>query len=132
MVCPRSASGFLLTTKQRAKSVMITLALEFSSERRSVALVREQQILAESARIGGRSTRPFVLIKEAIDSAGGPLKGIECVAVGLGPGSYAGIRQAIAVAQGWCMATSVRVSAVNSFAAIARGLAGDGLTQPSW
>jgi tRNA threonylcarbamoyl adenosine modification protein YeaZ len=33
---------------------------------------------------------------------------IECLAVGLGPGSYTGIRSAIALAQGWEMAVSGR------------------------
>jgi tRNA threonylcarbamoyladenosine biosynthesis protein TsaB len=39
---------------------------------------------------------------------------IEVIAVGLGPGSYTGIRAAIAVAQGWQLARGVKLLGVSS------------------
>jgi len=48
---------------------------------------------------------------------------IGCVAVGLGPGSYAGIRSAVALARGWQLARGVTVrgfSSTESLAAEAR------------
>jgi tRNA threonylcarbamoyl adenosine modification protein YeaZ len=41
------------------------------------------------------------------------------VAIGLGPGSYAGIRSAIAVAQGWQLATNLRLLGLSSVDALA-------------
>ena len=44
---------------------------------------------------------------------------IDVIAVGLGPGSYTGIRTAIAVAQGWQLATAVKLLGVSSADALA-------------
>ena len=44
---------------------------------------------------------------------------IECVAVGLGPGSYAGIRGAVAAAQGWQLARGIKLLGMNSAECIA-------------
>ena len=52
---------------------------------------------------------------------------IECIAVGLGPGSYAGIRIAIAIAQGWQLARGVKLLGISSaecLAAQAQGIFG--------
>ena len=53
---------------------------------------------------------------------------IECIAVGIGPGSYTGIRAAIALTQGWQLAAGVKVQAADSLEALALGrqqIAGD-------
>ena len=39
---------------------------------------------------------------------------IEVIAVGLGPGSYTGIRAAIAVAQGWQLAREIKLLGISS------------------
>jgi len=39
---------------------------------------------------------------------------IECLAVGLGPGSYTGIRVALSIAQGWQLATGVKLLGIGS------------------
>lgn len=44
---------------------------------------------------------------------------IECLVVGLGPGSYTGIRAAISIAQGWQLARGVKLLGVSSAEAIA-------------
>ena len=53
---------------------------------------------------------------------------IESIAVGLGPGSYTGIRVAIAVAHGWQIGRQVRVGGVSSLDAIVERCMLDGLT----
>jgi tRNA threonylcarbamoyladenosine biosynthesis protein TsaB len=99
---------------------MICLALEFSSERRSVALARSEAILAEAVeQTGGRGTNVFGLIEKVLADAKSAREEIEVVAVGLGPGSYTGIRAAIAVAQGWQLARGVKLLGVSSADAIA-------------
>jgi tRNA threonylcarbamoyladenosine biosynthesis protein TsaB len=99
---------------------MTILALEFSSARRSVALARGGTVLAEAAvQTDARGTDAFGLIEKVLAEAGITRQEIEVVAVGLGPGSYTGIRAAIAVAQGWQLATGVKLLGVSSADAIA-------------
>lgn len=68
---------------------------------------------------GGRETRPFALIDAALKEAEISREEIECIVVGLGPGSYAGIRIAIAIAQGWQVARSVKLLGISSAEAVA-------------
>ena len=99
---------------------MTILALEFSSAQRSVALARDGIVLAEAKEGGGgRTTKVFGLIEQVLAAAGLSREGIETVAVGLGPGSYTGVRAAIAVAQGWQLARDVKLLGVSSAESLA-------------
>src|SRR5882672_5700400 len=94
---------------------MTILALEFSSEQRSVALARDGIVLSEAIeRSGGRTTNAFGLIEKALAQAKILREEIEVIAVGLGPGSYTGIRGAIALAQGWQLARGIKLLGVSS------------------
>lgn len=93
---------------------MTILALEFSSEQRSVALARDGVVLAEACELGGRDTKAFALIEKVLAAAKIAREEIEVIAVGLGPGSYTGIRAAIAVAQGWQLARGVKLLGISS------------------
>ena len=98
---------------------MPILALEFSSERRSVALARDGVLLAEAGETGGRDTQAFALIEKVLLAGNTVREEIEVIAVGLGPGSYTGIRAAIAVAQGWQLARGTKLIGVSSVDALA-------------
>lgn len=99
---------------------MIILALEFSSAQRSVALSRRGEVLASAVETGGfRVTNAFSLVTKVLAEAGLTREQIEVLAVGLGPGSYTGIRSAIAVAQGWQLARPVKLLGISSVEAIA-------------
>ena len=98
---------------------MKTLALEFSSGRRSVAVLVDGIVRGEAQEAGGRHTRAFALMDVALRSAKIEREEIEMIAVGLGPGSYTGIRSAIAIAQGWQAACGVKLAGVNSVEAMA-------------
>ena len=99
---------------------MTILALEFSSDRRSVALARGGEILAEAVQqTESRATDALGLIEKVLTQGKVLREDIEVVAVGLGPGSYTGIRAAIAVAQGWQLARGVKLLGVSSVAALA-------------
>jgi len=99
---------------------MTILALEFSSDRRSVALARGGVVLAEAVeQTGGRATNAIGLIEQVLATAKIAREEIEVLAVGLGPGSYTGIRAAIAVAQGWQLATGAKNIGVRSVDALA-------------
>ena len=97
---------------------MKILALEFSSPVRSVAVLGGTKPgYAEES--GGRETKAFALIDAALTQAELTREEIECIAVGLGPGSYAGTRIAIAIAQGWQLARPVKLLGVNSAEVVA-------------
>src|SRR5580704_6555405 len=94
---------------------MTILALEFSTARRSVALARGGTVLAEAVeQTTGRGTNAFGLIEKVLAEARCPREEIEVIAMGLGPGSYTGIRAAIALAQGWQLARSVKLLGIAS------------------
>jgi tRNA threonylcarbamoyl adenosine modification protein YeaZ len=62
--------------------------------------------MSEVVETGRTDTmQPLGMIREALEQAGLEREQIECLAVGLGPGSYTGIRTAIALAQGWQLAS---------------------------
>lgn len=97
---------------------MKILAVEFSSDQRSVAVVEGDgtnvQLRGQAVENGGRNTRAFALIEDVLKQAGIEREEINCLAIGLGPGSYTGIRAAIALAQGWQLARGTRILGVSS------------------
>ena len=99
---------------------MTILALEFSSPQRSVAVLRTggAAMTAEVVEIGGRGTNAFGMIEQALTEAKTEREQIEVIAVGLGPGSYTGIRAAISIAQGWQLARGVKLLGISSVEAI--------------
>lgn len=92
---------------------MKILALEFSSARRGVAVSDGAKLIGQ-AEAEGLSPGAFALIEAALREAKLEREAIECLAVGLGPGSYTGIRSAIALAQGWQLASGVKLLGVSS------------------
>lgn len=111
---------------------MKILALEFSSGRRSVALVestgnRRPLTVASRFETGERHTHVFGLLTSALDQAGWQREEIDTIAVGLGPGSYHGIRISIAVAEGWAIGRRVALVGVSSVDSLAFVLAQKGL-----
>jgi tRNA threonylcarbamoyladenosine biosynthesis protein TsaB len=115
---------------------MKILALEFSSQQRSVALVQSPPSagphaapsVSEVIETGGRATKAIGMIEEALRDAQLEREQIDCVAVGLGPGSYTGIRAGIAFAQGWHLARNVKLLGISSVECIAEQACADGLT----
>jgi tRNA threonylcarbamoyladenosine biosynthesis protein TsaB len=98
---------------------MTILALEFSSPQRSVAIARGGNVLAEASETGGRNTAAFGMIEKVLAEAKVGREQIEVIAVGLGPGSYTGIRSAIAIAQGWQLGREIKLLGISSVEAIA-------------
>jgi tRNA threonylcarbamoyl adenosine modification protein YeaZ len=102
-----------------ALSPMKILALEFSSYERSVALARMDaanavEILSVVKDTDFRSVTGLALIDRAVKQAGVTPTDISHLIVGLGPGSYTGIRSAIAIAQGWQLGRAVQVIGISS------------------
>jgi tRNA threonylcarbamoyl adenosine modification protein YeaZ len=113
---------------------MKILALEFSSQQRSVAVLspsgadpRRAALGAEVIETGGRASNAFRMIQQALTQAQLEREQMDCLAVGLGPGSYTGIRAAIAVAQGWQLARPVKLVGVSTAECLAAQAQAEGL-----
>ncbi len=113
---------------------MKMLALEFSSAQRSVAVVETSGNVpgapmssVEVVETNARSTKSLGLVEDALRAAQLDRAQIECLAVGLGPGSYTGIRSAIALAQGWQLARDVKLLGVSSAECLAAQAQAEGI-----
>jgi tRNA threonylcarbamoyladenosine biosynthesis protein TsaB len=92
---------------------MKILALEFSSSQRAVAVSDDVNPIARVVT-DDLKTSPLLLIDEVLEKSHTDRAEISVIAVGIGPGSYTGIRSAIAVAQGWQLAKLVNLSPISS------------------
>ena len=108
---------------------MNLLALEFSSKRRSIAILNAQTgaFLADIADENFHEVTPMMLVDQALQTAGITPADVHRIALGIGPGSYTGVRSSIAIAQGWELARGIEVAAVPSLDVAAREAFNHGL-----
>lgn len=111
---------------------MKTLALEFSSAERSVALLDTNasgnaECRAQVTEVGMTTANTFKMIESALGRTNWRREEIEQIAVGLGPGSFTGIRAAIAIAQGWALARDVKLQGVHSAEALIQRARNEGM-----
>jgi tRNA threonylcarbamoyladenosine biosynthesis protein TsaB len=104
---------------------MILLALETSSARASLALLRDGEIAGETAWMtpASRHLRLFDELGPFLARHGLSVRDVGAIAAGRGPGAFAGIRMAIAAIDAFALPTGCRVFAVNSAQALALGVA---------
>lgn len=97
-------------------AMMKILSLELSSRRGSIALLDrgEECFVCEFANDRKHSGAFFEKLKEVTNDS----DAAELIVVGTGPGSYAGVRIAIAAAIGLAAATGARLIGIPSFCAI--------------
>lgn len=107
---------------------MKILALEFSSPQRSVAILQSDAQVCEVIETGAGANAPLVIIEEALREAKLEREQIECLAVGIGPGSYTGIRAAIALAQGWRLARPIKLLGISSAECVAAQAQAEGVS----
>ena len=95
------------------------LAIETSTHQGSVAVLHEGQIVFSESCGAGRSHSSllFAVLERALQS----VPRIDRIAVGLGPGSYAGVRIAISAATGFSLATGAELVGLPSIAALSEG-----------
>src|SRR5687768_1057469 len=103
---------------------MKILALEFSASERSVA-VAEKRVDSSTAVLSSiresdyRGVTGLSIIDRALRAANVEPTDVTRIAVGLGPGSYTGIRSAIALAQGWQLGRNVELIGLSSVVCLA-------------
>jgi len=112
---------------------MKILALEFSSLQRSVGLVCQGDspgttIQYEAIETGPRPNKPFEMMEAVLRQAGIEREQVDRLAVGLGPGSYTGIRAAIGLAQGWQLGRGTTLLGLSSVECIVAGAQAAGVS----
>src|SRR5687767_10492794 len=99
---------------------MAIVALETSTFTASIALLDgDRLVVRERGPEGVHSRDLLALIDEVLAEAGRPLATIDAIAVGAGPGSFTGLRIAMATAKGIAFATGKPLWSVSSLAALA-------------
>ncbi|MDH5672848.1 MAG: tRNA (adenosine(37)-N6)-threonylcarbamoyltransferase complex dimerization subunit type 1 TsaB [Myxococcales bacterium] len=109
---------------------MLILAIETSSERTAVAIARGAEILAENDAASPERHGELLLprIGELLTEAGVGFSDLEAIAVGLGPGSFTGLRVGLATAKGLAVAAGLPLRGVGSLPVLARGAGEAGQT----
>ena len=98
---------------------MRILAIDTSTRTASVAVLGSAREVEIDHAVGSHSDDLVALIDRALADAGLSLAALDAVAVGAGPGSFTGLRIAMATAKGLCFAAGRPLWPVSSLAALA-------------
>ena len=105
---------------------MKILAIDTSSERGSIALLEDDQVSVEFSQKLERqySSNLVPMIEQVLAKASVKLSEIEGYAVGVGPGSFTGIRVGITTVKGLALVTKKPVVGISSLLALAYNTSG--------
>lgn len=105
---------------------MLVLAFETATPACTVALAENGALLAELTVVSPRahSARLMPLIAQALAESGRSRHDLGGIAVGIGPGSFTGLRIGLATAKGLAYALDLPCAPVSTLAAMARNVAG--------
>lgn len=95
---------------------MITLALDASTYRGTIAVLRGREVIAaaESAMRGAHAEALMPAVASALADAGTSIDRVERVICGEGPGSFTSLRIAAGIAKGICLGRDIPLFAVSS------------------
>ena len=104
---------------------MRVLGIETATASQSVALLQDQQIIAEASWSGAgtRGGTLLPMIDSVLRKAGLGPGAVEAVAVSVGPGSFTGVRVGLATAKGMVLGTNAHLIGVSTLQALAAGYA---------
>lgn len=105
---------------------MRVLAIDTSADVGVVAVTEDGRTLVEhAARVGSRHGETLLAtIEQALATAGVGIADLGLIAVGLGPGSFTGVRIGVATAKGLALARRTPLVGVRTTRALARGAFG--------
>jgi len=100
------------------------LGIETSSRRGTVALVEDGHAVAALGHEvpNGHAERVLGLVDQVLREAGWAKTSLDRIAVGVGPGSFTGIRVGVALAQGLALGLDRPVLGIGSLHAMSRGV----------
>ena len=111
---------------------MLILGLDTALQRCSVAILRDNDVLAKQSvdMERGHAEHLAPMAKRVLDETGIHVAALDRVGVVVGPGGFTGVRVALAFARGLVIGTNVHAVGVTSLAALARQAQSpvDGLT----
>lgn len=96
---------------------MKILHLETSSKNCSVAISHSEKLLClceETSQNYKQSENLHTFVQWALEGAEIEMKDLDAVSVGMGPGSYTGLRIGVSAAKGFCFGLNIPLIAVNS------------------
>lgn len=108
---------------------MITLAIDASTYRGTVAVLDDARVLVHSSaamRGGGDAELLMPAVDRALRDAGHSIPAVERVVCGAGPGSFTSLRIAASIAKGIAVGRGVPLYAVSSLALMVAGNVTDG------
>ena len=104
----------------------LILAIETATKNCSVALLKDEIVIAEKEHISdgyAHAEQLTLFVQDVIDSANITLNKVEAVALSMGPGSYTGLRIGTSTAKGLCYALDIPLIAVSTLKAMALSMA---------
>lgn len=118
---------------QNTKPLQRFLALDSSTATLAVAVMENNELLKEINANGERnhSVHMHPVIARAVEEAGLTMNEMDGIAVGVGPGSYTGVRMAVTAAKTLSWAKKIPLVGVSSLHAIAWGGLATGLEATS-
>jgi tRNA threonylcarbamoyladenosine biosynthesis protein TsaB len=107
---------------------LITLAIDTSEARGSVALRRSQVAVAGAAHVDRSDYSEWLLrtVQQVLDSAATRMEAIELLAVATGPGSFTGVRVGLTTVKAWAEVYGKPVVGVSRLEALASSEKGRG------
>jgi len=112
---------------------MLILALDTSTPVGSVALLSDETVLARaSADVKGQHGELLIgTIARCLEEGGRTLADVDLLAVGIGPGSFTGVRVGVATVKGLALSNGLPLIGVVSLVAMARSVGpGEGVVAP--
>jgi tRNA threonylcarbamoyladenosine biosynthesis protein TsaB len=105
----------------------VVLGIDTATANAAAALTRDGELVAERLVPPGpdgrpRHSRELLTEIEDVVAAGGGWDAVDLIAVGIGPGSYTGLRIGIATARASAQSLAKPIAGVSSLAALARGI----------